>query len=148
MSGRRDVVLGLAAIAAAPIAVAAQADAAPIGEGDALAALLPWIAAVAEGDRAAVERLLAPEFQILRSDGIGYDKAGYLAALPEHLLVPEVHDVLASGDSGSLVIRYTVTVDEVVRGQSMRGTAPRLSALRRAGETWLMVAHANFAPIG
>ena len=101
---------------------------------------------MAEGDRAAVERLLAPEFQILRSDGIGYDKAGYLAALPEHLLAPEVHDVQASGDSGSLVIRYTVTVDEIVRGQSMRGTAPRLSALRRAGETWLMVAHANFAP--
>ena len=124
MSGRRDVVLGLAAIAAAPIAIAAQADAAPIGEGDALAALLPWIAAVAEGDRAAVERLLAPEFQILRSDGIGYDKAGYLAALPEHLLVPELHDLHASGDSGSLVIRYTVTVDEIVRGQSMRGRHP------------------------
>ena len=148
MSGRRDVVLGLAAIAAASTAVGLQAAAAPVGGREALAALMPWIEAVARGDRADVERLLAPEFQILRSDGIGYDKAGYLAALPEHLLAPEVHDVQASGDSGSLVIRYTVTVDEIVRGQSMRGTAPRLSALRRDGETWLMVAHANFAPIG
>jgi hypothetical protein len=147
MSGRRDVVLGLTAIAAAPAVTSAQA-AAPVGEQEALDALLPWIEAVARGDRAAVERLLAPEFQILRSDGIGYNKAGYLAALPEHLLMPEVRDVQASGAAGSLVIRYTVTVDAIAGGQSMRGTAPRLSVLRRDGGTWLMVAHANFAPLG
>ncbi len=148
MSGRRDVVLGLAAIAAAPIAIAAQADAAPVGQGDALAALLPWITAVADGDRAAVERLLASEFQILRSDGVGYDKPGYLAALPAHRQMPEVRDVQATGDGGSLVIRYTITVDGTVQGRTMRGTAPRLSTMRRAGEIWQMVAHANFAPIG
>ena len=62
--------------------------------------------------------------------------------------MPEVRDVQASGAAGSLVIRYTVTVDAIAGGQSMRGTAPRLSVLRRDGGTWLMVAHANFAPLG
>ena len=148
MSGRRDVVLGLAVIAVAPIAIAAQAAAASVGEVDALAALLPWLTAVAEGDRAAVERRLAPEFQILRSDGVGYDKPSYLAALPAHRQPPEVRDVVATGDGGLLVIRYAITVDVSLQGGTMRGTAPRLSTMRRAGETWQMVAHANFAPIG
>ncbi len=145
MSDRRLVILGLAAMAATSTA---RAAAAPVGEQQALAALLPWIEAVASGDRAAVEPLLAPEFQILRSDGTGYDKAAYLMALPEHRRVPEVRDAMASGEGGSLVIRYAITVDGTVRGQTMRGTAPRLSAMRKDGGNWLMVAHANFAPLG
>lgn len=148
MSGRRDLVLRLAVVAAAPVMAGSRAQAAPVGEDEALAALLPWIEAVADGDPAAVARLLAPEFQILRADGVGYDKAAYLAALPEHRLMPAVREVQATGDGASLVIRYSVTVDETVSGATMRGTAPRLSALRREGEAWLMVAHANFAPIG
>ena len=147
MSDRRDVVLGLAVLAAVPLAAGGWAEAAPVGESAALAALLPWIQAVAEGDRDAVGRLLAPEFQILRSDGTGYDKAGYLAALPQHLRMPEVRDVRAQGDGDLLVIRYAINADQIVGGQAMHGTAPRLSTLRREGEAWLMVAHANFARI-
>jgi hypothetical protein len=147
MSDRRDLVLGLAVLAAAPLVASGRAEAAPVGESAALAALLPWIQAVAEGDRDAVGRLLAPEFQILRSDGTGYDKAGYLAALPQHRRMPEVRDVQAQGDGDLLVIRYAINADQIVRGQAMHGTAPRLSTLRHEGEAWLMVAHANFARI-
>lgn len=146
MAGRRGVLFGLAAVGTVP-AAAAMAPA-PVGATEAMAALMPWIEAVASGDRPAVARLLAPEFQILRSDGVGYDKAGYLAALPEHRATPEVSDVQATGDAGSLVVRYKVTVDETVSAGTMRGTAPRLSTLRRDGGIWLMVAHANFAAIG
>ena len=47
-----------------------------------------------------------------------------------------------------MVLRYQVAVDQVINGRPVQGTAPRLSALRREGDRWLMVAHANFARIG
>ncbi len=149
MASRRDVAMAVLLGAAGLSAGAAQAAAdAPIPEAEALAALYPWIDAVAMGDRAAVERLLAPEFQILRSDGIGYTKAEYLNALPQHQIRPVVSDMIARGAGGSMVLRYEVAVDEVINGRPVQGTAPRLSALRREGDRWLMVAHANFARIG
>ena len=49
MPARRDVVLGLAVMAAAPLAGSMQAKVIPVGADDALAALLPWIEAVADG---------------------------------------------------------------------------------------------------
>jgi hypothetical protein len=51
---------------------------------------LPWSAidgfldALFSGDPAKVDQVLAPEFQILRSDGTSYDKVSYVGALPKH----------------------------------------------------------------
>ena len=149
MANRRDVALGMLMSAAALSAATAEAeDGVPVSERAALDALYPWIDAVAAGDPAAVERFLAPEYQILRSDGIGYDKAAYLAALPKHQVRPTVSDVKATGDGSSMVVRYAVAVDEIINGQHVQGTAPRLTALRKSGDRWLLVAHANFARIG
>ena len=38
-----------------------------------------WVGAVASGDANAIRAVLAPEFQIVRSDGSAHDFAGYLA---------------------------------------------------------------------
>ena len=61
--------------------------------------------------------------------------------------MPEVSDVQATGHGNSLVLRYAVNVDALIHGKPVRCTAPRLSALRKSGDRWLMVAHANFARI-
>src|SRR4051812_41324957 len=79
MSTRRDVALGLV-IAGAGSALAgkvAQAQA-EVSEAEALEALDPWADALFTGDPAAVDQVLAEEFQILRPNGRGHDKASYL----------------------------------------------------------------------
>ena len=77
---KRDLALGLLA-GMAGVSLAATASQA-MGEDDARAAIAMWLGAVQTGDPAAVEAVLAPEFQILRSDGSGHDKTSYLANLP------------------------------------------------------------------
>ena len=57
-------------------------------------------------------------------------------------LVTELQD-----DVRDVVLRYAVNVDALIHGKPVRCTAPRLSALRKSGDRWLMVAHANFARI-
>ena len=83
MSTRRDLALGLilAGTASALAGGMAQAQA-KVSEADALEALNPWADALFTGDPAVVDKVLAEEFQILRSNGGGHDKASYLKALP------------------------------------------------------------------
>ncbi len=44
-----------------------------------------------------------------------------------------------------MVVRYTLIVAETVGGVTVERHAPRITVFRREGETWLVVAHANFA---
>lgn len=81
---KRDIALGLiAGLAGAAIVPAAANAGAAATEGDARQAILAWLGALASHDPAAVAKVLAPEFQILRSDGSGYDSQGYLKNLPK-----------------------------------------------------------------
>jgi hypothetical protein len=49
------------------------------------------------GDPAVVDKVLAEEFQILRSNGGGHDKAGYLKALPKQTTRSKFSDIIATG---------------------------------------------------
>lgn len=104
-----------------------------------------WLGAVAGGDPAALEAILAPEFQIQRADGTGHDKATYIDGGAASVSEFAARDLIATRDGDLMVVRYTLVVSETIDDQPMQATAPRLTVFRWDGERWLVVAHANFA---
>ena len=146
MSTRRDLALGLilAGTASALPGGMAQAE---VSEADALEALDPWADALFTGDPAVVDKVLAEEFQVLRSNGGGHDKASYLKALPKHTTRSKFSDIIATGNSETLVIRYKIETEQTIDGVPVNGISPRLSVFRKEAGRWLMIAHANFAQL-
>ncbi len=91
--------------------------------------------------------LLAPEYQIMRANGVGYDRDGYLdrgagtvSARPdfshENLVVTAVDEVM--------VVRYLLRIDETIDGKPVKRRAPRLTVFRKIDAVWKLVAHSNF----
>jgi ketosteroid isomerase-like protein len=110
-------------------------------------AIQAFIGAVASADPVAVEAVLAPEFQIMRAGGVGYDRQAYLTeGLPVVTLAAwEVEDLSATATGDLLVALYYLVIDETIDGQRVAKRAPRLTVFRRDAEHWRVVAHANFA---
>jgi hypothetical protein len=149
MGSRRDFsIVALAGITALA-AVATEADAAKmsVSQEEALKALDPWIDAVVSGDPAVVEKVLAPEFQVLRSDGTGHEKASYLKAIPQQRIRPKISDIVATRSGDVMVVRYRLETDQTVQGKDVKGISPRLSVFRRTAGLWLISAHANFSAL-
>ena len=114
----------------------------------AITALNAFWGAALKGTPEAIDPVLAPEFQIQRADGSGLEKEAYLKSqLAKFTSIPEFTaiDVTANGDI--LVVRYQVSVDSTREGKTVQREAPRLTVFRRDGSAWLVVAHANFAPV-
>src|SRR5690349_17071191 len=132
MSTRRDIALGLMLAGAGSALASGMARAqAKVSEADALAALDPWADALFTGDPALVEKVLAEEYQILRSNGVGYDKAGYLKALPKQTIRSKFSDIVATGNGEILVIRYKIESQQILDGTPVNGISPRLSVFRK-----------------
>lgn len=96
----------------------------------------------------AVAPLLAPEYQIMRSNGVGYDRDGYIGrgagsvnARPRYGL----SDIVATGTDDILVARYFLEIEETIDGKPVTRRAPRLTVFRKIGGAWKVSAHANFA---
>ena len=145
---KRHIALGLFAGLAGASIVSVSASASAVNEAEATAAIMAWLGALASRDPATVEKVLAPEFQILRSDGSGYDRSNYLGNLPNFTGKPAIQDLAFSASDGLLVTRYNLRLEQKIGDKPVQALAPRLSVLRREGAGWLMVAHANFAQIG
>lgn len=112
------------------------------------AANAAWWGALVAGTPAALDAVLAPEFQIVRADGSAYSRAGYLASsLPKVAAMPEFRDVVVTADGDHLVVRYRARVSQTRDGVAVQADAPRLSVFRNDGGRWLLVAHANFAAL-
>ena len=145
---RRDVtiaaVLGMAAIAAG---ATGTAEAEEIPTDAALKALDPWIDAIMTNDPAVVEKVLAPEYQTVRSDGSGHDKESYLKALPKQRVRPTFSHIVARGTGDLMVLRYRIETDQTIQGKEVKGVSPRLSVFRLEAGRWLISAHANFAAL-
>ena len=95
-----------------------------------------------------VAPLLAPEYQIMRSNGVGYDRAGYIGrgagsvnARPRYGL----SDIVATADGDLLVARYFLEIEETIDGKAVTRRAPRLTVFRKIDGAWKVSAHANFA---
>src|SRR3954468_16565330 len=148
MSSRRDLALGLVIATAGSALTGSVAQAqAEVSEAEALEALDPWADALFTGDPAVVDQVLAEEFQILRSNGRGHDKASYLKALPRQTTRSRFSDIVATGNGETLVVRYRIETEQTIDGHPVNGVSPRLSVYRQEAGRWLIVAHANFAPI-
>lgn len=149
MANRRDFTIAVLAGFSALAAGTGHSKAGEqLSEQQAHEALDPWLDALVTGDPAVVATVLAPEYQILRSDGSGHDKASYLNALPKHMVRPKFSDIVATGDGNVMVIRYRIETDQIVEGKTVTGISPRLSVFRLENGRWLISAHANFAPLG
>lgn len=146
MMTRRNAALGLLAGAAALQLASQMASASEmVAEADAIAIMQPWIDALFSGDPVEVEKVLAPEYQILRSNGVGFTKEEYLGALPKQTKKSVVHEMKATGKGQILVARYLIETEQTIDGVAVNGVSPRLSVFRKEGDRWLMVSHANFA---
>src|SRR3954466_14037419 len=89
-----------------------------------LEALDPWADALFTGDPAVVDKVLAEEFQLLRSNGRGHDKASYLKALPRQTTRSKFSDIVATGNGETLVIRYKIETEQTIDGTPVNGISP------------------------
>jgi len=90
---------------------------------------------------------LAPEFQIMRSNGAGYDRTGYLTrSVGTIKAAPDFshEEVVATRSGDILVTRYMLKINEVIEGKPIAKRAPRLTVFRMIGGAWKVVAHSNF----
>lgn len=114
---------------------------------EARAALATFMAAIASGDRAAIAAVLAPEYQIMRSNGVGFGRTGYLdegAPTVKVLSPSRPEDIVVTRSGDVMVVRYFLVVDEIIAGERVDHRAPRLTVFRRHGDRWIVSAHANF----
>ncbi len=129
------LVFGLALAAPARAQTAADAE----------AAVMVWLNAIKSGDAARISAILAPEFQIQRADGTGFDRVGYLTGFAIITEIIAVSDVVVTAAGDIMVVRYQLRLTSTVDGRPTEALAPRLTVFRREGDVWLVVAHANFA---
>lgn len=135
-------------IGAALIALFVLAMPAHAASDEAERAVGAWLAAIASGDTTRIGAILAPEFQLQRSDGKGYDRLSYLASgLPSLTSVPAFTDAAATVGGDIMVVRYTLTLPagSTFGRETLAATAPRLTVFRRIDGQWRVAAHANFA---
>lgn len=146
---KRDIAMGLVAgLAGAALMPVTARSGEAVTEATARAAIMAWLDALASHDPATVAKVLAPEFQIMRSDGSGYDRDSYLGQLPKFNGKPDIRDLAFGANGDLLVARYNLKLAQKIGDKPVQSLAPRLSVFRRDGDAWLIAAHANFAQIG
>jgi len=148
-SGYRRLWAGLfvAALLCGPgtMAVAAQDSGL---ESQAREALTKVFDALASGDDEKVRPFLAPEFQIVRSDGAVYNKEDYLArSIPRIESKPVFSNVIASRNGDIVVVSLRLQIEEHVDGKKAESVFPHLIVFRVTPDGWQVVAAANFAKL-
>ena len=96
-----------------------------------------------------VAPLLAPEYQIMRSNGVGYDRAGYIGRGAGSVRAQRNYaydDVVTTADD-ILVVRYFLRIEETIDGKAITRRAPRLTVFRKISNDWKITAHSNFAQV-
>ncbi len=109
--------------------------------------IVAFIDAIIGGPKA-VGKVLAPEYQIMRGNGVGFDRDGYVsrgvgAVSIERDFSPE--EIVATRSGDILVVRYMLRITETIDGKPVAKRAPRLTVFRNIGGKWMVTAHANFA---
>ena len=125
-------------------AVAQDADL----ETQARQALTQVFDALATGDAEKVRPFLAPEFQIVRSDGAVYNKEAYLArSLPRIESKPVFSNVVATRNGDIVVVSLRLQIEEHVDGKKAESLFPHLIVFRVTPDGWQVLASANFAKL-
>ncbi|HMN87121.1 MAG TPA: nuclear transport factor 2 family protein [Bauldia sp.] len=115
---------------------------------EANAAIEAWFVAIRSHDPEKLRAIVAPEFQIMRADGSGYGAADYpTSKLPVINALPKVDELVVTKEGDIMVARYMTVIDSTRDGKTVEARAPRLTVFRKVGDTWLVVAHGNFAAL-
>jgi hypothetical protein len=115
-------------------------------EAEALKTLNAVFAALRTGDPEKVRPLLAPEYQVQRSDGKGYDKESYLAlSIPKITATPTFRDLAITRNGDIVVVRLMIEIEETIDGKQADRVSPQLMVFRIMPDGWQVVAAANFA---
>jgi hypothetical protein len=132
----------------APRAACAVPQASP--DADALGEQLTqrFLRLLKKRDVPGLREFLAPNFQIMRSNGVADTKRSYLKKdLPviESFAISRVHGLLGGS---TLTVRYWAKVKGTSAGATYTpGFAPRLSTFTYCSGNWQLVSHANFNPL-
>ena len=103
-----------------------------------------FLVLLADKDTDGLRSFLHESFMIQRADGSSATKADYLTRLPE-IGTYTISDVAARQAGSTLVVRWTVAVNQVIDGRPYAtAPAPRLSTFVWADGDWRLIAHANF----
>ncbi len=105
-------------------------------------------AALASGNTETIERHLAAEFQIVRSNGATFDKASYLQrSIPVIKNTPRFRNLKVTGQADIRVLTFNLEVNETIEGHTVENLAPQLIVFRDLGDRWVVVASANLAKL-
>jgi hypothetical protein len=100
---------------------------------------------IKEHDVQGLEEFISDAFIIQRADGSNSEKAAYLENLPTITGEVEITDVSALQAGDALVVRWVISVSEVIDGRSFSSDpAPRLSTFVYEDGSWRLSSHANF----
>jgi len=100
------------------------------------------------GEPKKVRPLLAPEFQVVRSDGASYDKEQYLTqSIPKIEGKPSFDDLVVTRNGAIVVARMRLKIQERLDGRRAEGGAPQLIVFRVTSQGWQVIAAANFAKL-
>jgi len=104
--------------------------------------------ALRSGDPNQVRPFLAPEFQVVRSNGAAYDKEQYLAhSIPKIEGQISFDDLVATRNADIVVTRMKLKIQERLDGRQAESGAPQLIVFRVTPSGWKVVAAANFAKL-
>ena len=109
--------------------------------------LVAFLEAIIAGPKA-VEKILAPEYQIMRGNGVGFDRDGYISRGVGTVSAERdfSHDeIVVTRSDDIMVVRYMLRINETIDGKPVAKRAPRLTVFRNIGGKWMVTAHANFA---
>lgn len=111
-------------------------------------ALTTLFDALRSGDANKVRPFLAPEFQVVRSDGAAYDKEQYLRhSIPKIEGQPSFDELTVTRHADIVVARMRLKIQERLDGKRAESGAPQLIVFRVTPQGWKVVAAANFAKL-
>jgi hypothetical protein len=115
---------------------------------DARGNLTALFEALRSADPNQVRPFLAPEFQIVRSNGAAYDKEQYLAhSIPKIEGEIAFDDLVVTRNADIVVTRMRLKIREHLDGKRAESGAPQLIVFRVTPHGWQVVASANFAKL-
>lgn len=103
-----------------------------------------FFTALKDGDAAGLEKVLSPAFQLVRADGSAVTYQEYLAN-PATMNSFELDNFVTTRDGDIIVAHFSGATNEVIDGQQFAtAPAPRFAVMQKDGDTWKIIAQANF----